>query len=59
MAKIAIKQVKSAINKTKNQKRTLKALGLNKINQVVEHEANGSIKGMVEVVKHLVQVEEK
>ena len=58
MAKIKVTQVKSQIGRLKNQKRTLEALGLRKINQVVEHEANPAILGMVNTVKHLVSVEE-
>jgi len=57
MATIKIKQVKSRIKCPKNQKRTLDALGLRKMNRVVKHEANPSILGMVEKVKHLVSVE--
>jgi large subunit ribosomal protein L30 len=57
MAKIKVKKVKSAINRTKNQKRTLEALGLRKIGQVVEHEDTPNILGMVNKVKHLVSVE--
>ena len=57
MAKIRVTKVKSAINRTKTQKRTLEALGLRKIGQVVEHEGTGSILGMVNKVKHLVSVE--
>lgn len=57
MATIKIKQIKSRIKCPKNQKRTLDALGLRKMNQVVEHEATASILGMVEKVKHLVSVE--
>ncbi len=57
MAIIKIKQVKSRIKCPKNQKRTLDALGLRKLNSVVEHEATPQILGMVEVVKHLVVVE--
>ncbi|MCP1994787.1 large subunit ribosomal protein L30 [Flavobacterium sp. HSC-61S13] len=41
-----------------SQKRTLEALGLRKLNQVVEHEATGAILGMVNKVQHLVSVEE-
>ena len=59
MAKIAIKQVRSAIGRTKNQKLTLEALGLKKLHQVVEHEATPSILGMVATVRHLVEVQEK
>jgi large subunit ribosomal protein L30 len=58
MAKIKVKQVKSKIRRPKNQKRTLDALGLRKMDQVVEHNATPSILGMVNKVKHLVSVEE-
>ena len=57
MAKIKVKKVKSAINRTQRQKRTLEALGLKKIGQVVEHENTPNILGMVNKVKHLVSVE--
>lgn len=56
MATIKVKQVKSKIKAPKDQKRTLEALGLKKMNAVVEHEATPSILGMVEKVKHLVEV---
>ena len=58
MGKIKVTQVKSKIGRLKNQKRTLEALGLRKINQTVEHEATPSIVGMVNTVKHLISVEE-
>lgn len=58
MATIKIKQVRSRIKCPKVQKRTLDALGLRKLNRVVEHEDSRSIRGMIEVVKHLVLVEE-
>ncbi|MCH2224835.1 MAG: 50S ribosomal protein L30 [Crocinitomicaceae bacterium] len=56
MATIKVKQVRSAINRTARQKATIKALGLKKLNQVVEHEATPQILGMVKKVQHLVQV---
>ena len=56
MATIKIKQVRSRIKCPKDQKLTLDALGLRKINKVVEHEATPSILGMVEKVKHLVSI---
>lgn len=56
MAKIQITKVKSAINRTATQKKTLESLGLRKIGQVVEHDATSSILGMVNKVKHLVSV---
>lgn len=58
MAKIKIKQVKSAIKRPQNQKRTLEALGLRKIGHVVEHEDTPNILGMINKVKHLVSTEE-
>ncbi len=58
MGKIKVTQVKSAIKRTQNQKRTLEALGLRKMNQVVEHDNTPNILGMVNKVKHLVSVEE-
>jgi large subunit ribosomal protein L30 len=58
MAKIKVTKVKSAINRTKTQKRTLEALGLNKIGQTKVHDASPSILGMVSKVSHLVSVEE-
>jgi len=57
MAKIKITKVRSAINRTKNQKRTLEALGLKKIGQTVEHEDTPNILGMINKVNHLVSVE--
>ena len=59
MAKIKVTKVKSAINRTQNQKRTLVALGLKKIGQVVEHENTPNILGMIKKVNHLVSVETK
>ncbi|MDP3353066.1 MAG: 50S ribosomal protein L30 [Flavobacteriaceae bacterium] len=58
MAKIQVTQVKSKINCPKRQKLTLEALGLRKIDQMVEHEATSSILGMVNKVQHLVSVKE-
>ncbi len=57
MATIKIRQVRSAINRPKKQKLTLNALGLRKLNQIVEKEANAQVLGMVQTVNHLVEVE--
>ena len=57
MAKISVKQVKSAIGRTKTQKRTLEALGLKKLHQIVEHDDSPAILGMVRAVSHLVEVQ--
>lgn len=56
--KIRITQVKSAIRRPKNQKATIKALGLGKINKTVEVENTPQISGMVVKVSHLVNVTE-
>ncbi len=58
METIKIKQVKSRIKCPAVQKRTLDALGLKRIGQVVEHQATPQILGMVTKVRHLVTVEE-
>ncbi|WP_113652051.1 50S ribosomal protein L30 [Pedobacter namyangjuensis] len=57
MAKIKITQVKSIIDRSERQKRTMQALGLTKLNQSVEVEANAAIIGMVRKVNHLVAIE--
>jgi large subunit ribosomal protein L30 len=57
MATVKIKQVRSRIRCPKDQKRTLDALGLRKMGRVVEHNDNPAIRGMIEKVKHLVQIE--
>ena len=56
MATIKIKQIKSKIGAPVDQKRTLQALGLTMISQVVEHEDNPTIRGMIRKVHHLVSV---
>lgn len=58
MTKIKITQVKSKIGSTERQKKTLEALGLKKLNGSVEVEATPQIKGMVNKVSHLLNVEE-
>jgi large subunit ribosomal protein L30 len=59
MSKILVKQVRSKINCPAVQKKTLEALGLRKLGQVVEHDASPAILGMVNKVQHLVSVETK
>ena len=59
MEKIKIKQIKSRIGRPKNQKMTLDALGLTKMNKVVEHNATPQILGMINKVKHLITLVEK
>jgi large subunit ribosomal protein L30 len=50
--------VKSAIGYTERQKRTVRALGLHKMNQSVLHKDTPALRGMINKVGHLVNVEE-
>ena len=56
MATIKIKQIKSKIGYPVDQKRTLQALGLHRISEVVEKEDTPVIRGMIRKVHHLVEV---
>ncbi|GAB4188331.1 MAG: 50S ribosomal protein L30 [Thermoflexibacter sp.] len=58
MDKVRITQVRSIIKRPKDQKLTVKALGLRKINHSVEKNATPQIMGMVRKVAHLVKVEQ-
>ena len=58
MAKLRITWVKSSIGYAKDQKVTVRTLGLCRLHQTVEQDDNPSIRGMVHKVRHLVQVEE-
>jgi large subunit ribosomal protein L30 len=58
MATLRITQVRSAIGTKPRQRGTLRALGLRRINQTVEHPDRPEIRGMVAKVPHLVRVEE-
>lgn len=57
-AQFRVTLVKSPIGYSKRQKLTLKALGLNKMNQTVTHKDNQALRGMLNKVSHLVVVEE-
>ncbi len=57
MSKIRITQKRSVIKRPSRQVRTMEALGLKKINSMVEHEATPQIIGMVNKVRHLITVE--
>ena len=57
MAKVKITQTKSTIDRSENQKRTVRALGFTKLNQTIEKEATPQILGMIKKVSHLVKVE--
>lgn len=56
--KILIKQIKSKIGTKPNQRATLRALGLRKINAERIHDNNAVIKGMIDKVRHLVEIKE-
>jgi large subunit ribosomal protein L30 len=58
MALLRITQVRSPIGGTRNQRETLKTLGLRKINATTEREDSQQIRGMIRTVAHLVTVEE-
>jgi large subunit ribosomal protein L30 len=58
MAKVRIKQVRSTIKRPGNQKRTIEALKLGRINRTVEVELTPQIKGMINKVNHLIEVTE-
>jgi len=59
MTKLRITLVKSSIGYAEDQRRTLQALGLNRLNQSVTHGDCASIRGMIIKVRHLVKVEEE
>ncbi|MEA1959161.1 MAG: 50S ribosomal protein L30 [Chloroflexota bacterium] len=58
MAKLMVTWKKSGIGFSRDQRRTIQALGLRRLNHIVEHEDSPSIRGMLLKVRHLVEVEE-
>ncbi len=58
MATVKVKLVRSVIKRPKNQKATVQALGLRRMNHIVEKEATPQIMGMIKKVQHLVEVVE-
>ena len=56
--KVSITQVRSTISQSSRQKKTIIALGLGKINKVVEQELTPQVKGMIDKVNHLIKVKE-
>ena len=56
MSNIKIKQIRSKIKRPADQKKTLEALGLRRIGQVVEHKVTPSIEGMIKKVEHLITI---
>lgn len=58
MAAIKVKLIRSKIGQTPNQRKTIEALGLRKIGQVVEKEDSPQLRGMIYVVNHMVEIVE-
>lgn len=58
MSKVRIRLVRSVIGELPKHRRTVKALGLRKVNSMVEVEASPAMLGMARAVRHLVRVEE-
>ena len=58
MSKVTIKWIRSEIGFTKDQRRTIKALGLRRLQHSVQREDTPTIRGMVHKVRHLVEVSE-
>ena len=58
MAKIIIKQTGSPIRRPASQRATLKGLGLNKMNRVSELEDTPEVRGMIQAVRHMVQIQD-
>ena len=57
MARIRISWVRSEIGYERDQRRTIRALGLKRLHQSVEHEDSPTVRGMVHKVRHMVVVE--
>jgi large subunit ribosomal protein L30 len=55
---VRVTLVRSPIGYTKDQKKTVLALGLRRMHQTVEHQDNPALRGMIQKIIHLVQVEE-
>ena len=58
MARLKVTQVRSHIGSKRNQRETLRTLGLKRIRDVVVKEDRPEIRGMIQTVTHLVRVEE-
>jgi large subunit ribosomal protein L30 len=58
MAKLKVTWRKSAIGYAPNQRRTIRALGLRRLGQTVEHSDSPAIRGMIHTIRHLIEVQE-
>jgi large subunit ribosomal protein L30 len=59
VAKLRVTLIKSGIGYAQDQKKTLRALGLNRLNKSVLHNDSSSVRGMLDKVRHLIRVEEE
>jgi len=57
MSKLRVTWIKSANGHREYQKRTIKALGLRRLNETVEHDDSATIRGMIASINHLLKVE--
>jgi large subunit ribosomal protein L30 len=57
VARLRVTLIKSGIGYAQNQKQTLKALGLNRLNKTTVHNDSAAVRGMIDKVRHLVKVE--
>lgn len=53
-----IQQIRSTVGRIQKQKRAVRALGITRLYQTVEHEDTPQIRGMIQQIKHLIKVEE-
>jgi large subunit ribosomal protein L30 len=58
MGKLRITQIRSAISRDRNQRQTIRHLGIRRLQHTVEHDDTPAIRGMIATVQHLVRVEE-
>jgi large subunit ribosomal protein L30 len=56
--KLKIQQIRSAVGRIEKQRGTVRALGITRLYQTVEHEDTPQIRGMIQKIKHLIKVEE-
>jgi large subunit ribosomal protein L30 len=58
MAKIKVTQIRSASDKGRKQRGTIRALGLKRLGDSAVHDDKPEIRGMIRAVEHLIEIEE-
>jgi len=58
MARLRVTQIRSAVSRGAKQRGTVRALGLKRLGDTVEHEDKPEIRGMIRKIEHLLRVEE-